>query len=207
MFKKPQLKKETAMKILPVLTASVAIWAFQSHAANVPYNIDSTHSSVAFSIRHMVVSTVRGSFEKISGTLSLDEKGTLVAAECTIPLESIHTRDAKRDEHLRSGDFFDAQNYPEITFKSTAIKKIAEGKYEVTGDLKMRDVSKSVLLPVDLNGPVQDPWGMTRVGFETAIKINRQDWNIKYEGLMGTGDKIVSDEVSIQVSVEGVLAK
>ena len=195
------------MKIMPILAASAIALSLQTRADNVVYDLDGSHADIGFSVRHMVVSTTRGAFGKITGKLTLDAKGDLVSAECTIPVASVDTKDAKRDEHLRGEDFFDAGKNPDITFKSTAVKKTAAGKYEVTGDLKMRDVTKAVTLPVDLNGPIQDPWGNTRVGFETTTTINRQDWNIKYGGLLGTGDKAIGDDVKIHVSVEGIKAK
>lgn len=195
------------MKFMPILAASAIALSLQTRAENVVYNLDGSHADIGFSVRHMVVSTTRGAFGKVTGTLTTDDKGVLIAAEAVIPVASVDTKEAKRDEHLRGEDFFDAKNNPDITFKSTAVKKTAAGKYEVTGDLKMRDVTKSVTLPVDLNGPVTDPYGNIRIGFETTTTINRQDWNIKYNGLLGSGDKAIGDDVKINVSVEGIKAK
>ena len=195
------------MKFMPILAASAAALTLQVRAQDITYKIDETHADIGFSVRHMVVSTTRGAFTEFKGSFTTDAAGNLTSATCIIDTDSVDTKNAKRDEHLRGEDFFDAAKYPEITFKSTSVKKTGERKYDVVGDLTMRDVTKSITLPVEINGPIQDPWGGTRMGFEAETTVNRQDWNIKYGGLLGTGDKAIGDEVKIHISVEGLQHK
>jgi polyisoprenoid-binding protein YceI len=171
-------------------------------AAPSTYEIDASHSSASFSVRHMMVTNVRGQFGKVSGTVTVDGKDWSKAkVEAVIDATTIDTRDPKRDGHLKSADFFDVEKHPTITFKSTKIEKSGNG-YKMTGDLTMRGVTKSVVF--DVEGPtpeMKDPWGNVKVGAMAMAKVNRKDfgltWNKAIEGGM-----LVGDEVSILLDVE-----
>ncbi len=168
------------------------------------WTIDPSHSTAQFSVRHMMVTDVKGTFEKVSGTVNLDEKDlTKSSVEVTIDTSSINTRDAKRDEHLKSPDFFDAAKHPKITFKSTSIKKVGKGTYKVAGDLTMRGVTKPITL--DVIGPsaaVKNPWGTNVRGVSAMGKVNRKDFGLNWNKALEAGGVLVGDEVKLQIDAE-----
>ena len=168
------------------------------------YEIDPAHSSAQFGIRHLMVSTVRGDFRKVTGTVNLNEQDvTKSTIDATIDVSSINTGIEKRDEHLRSPDFFDAAKYPTMTFKSKKIEKAGEGKYKVTGDLTLHGTTKEVVLDVEGNlTPVKDPMGKTRIGGMATTKINRKDFGLAWSKPLETGGVVVGDEVSITIDTE-----
>jgi len=170
------------------------------------WNLDPTHSHASFTIRHLVISNVRGDFQKLSGSVKLDEKDvTKSSVEATLETASIDTRVADRDTHLRSPDFFDVAKYPVITFKSTKVEKAGPGKLKVTGDLTMKGVTKQVTLAVD--GPtaeVKDPWGNTRRGLAASTTLDRRDFGLTWGKVIEAGP-VVGDEVKIEI--EGELIK
>ncbi len=172
------------------------------------WTLDPAHSHASFTIRHLVISNVRGDFQKLSGTVKLDEKDlTKSTVEATIDAASIDTRIADRDNHLRSPDFFDVAKYPTITFKSTKVEAAGAGKLKVTGDLTMRGVTKSVVLAVE--GPtaeVKDPWGNARRGFAGSTTIDRRDFGLTWSKLVEAGP-VVGDEVKIELEGELIKAK
>ncbi len=167
------------------------------------WNIDPMHSQASFTVRHLVISNVRGDFQKMSGHATLDEKDlTKSSVEATIETASVDTRIAKRDEDLRSANFFDAEKYPTITFKSTKVEHAGKGKLKVTGDLTMHGVTKPVVLHVE--GPsaeIKDPWGNTRRGITASAKINRKDWGLAYSKMIEAGP-VVGDEITIEIEAE-----
>jgi polyisoprenoid-binding protein YceI len=167
------------------------------------WSFDSAHSHASFTVRHMVISNVRGEFGKMTGTVTLDEKDvTKSSVEATIDATSIDTRESKRDEHLRSPDFFDVAKHPTITFKSTKVEKAGDG-LKVTGNLTMRGVTKPVTL--DVTGPtaeVKDPWGQTRRGVSAKGKLNRQDYGVSWSKVIEGGGAVVGNEVNIELEVE-----
>ncbi|GCF09693.1 YceI family protein [Dictyobacter arantiisoli] len=166
------------------------------------WTIDATHSNIGFAIRHMVVSTTRGHFTAVSGTLNIDEAtpaNSWVQAEADVA--SIDTHDANRDGHLRSADFFDAEKYPKITFKSTNVTK-AGSDYKVTGDLTIRDVTKSVTFDVEYSGIIKDPYGLQRTGFTATTKISRKEFGLVWNGLLETGGAVIGDEVKLNLEFE-----
>jgi polyisoprenoid-binding protein YceI len=169
------------------------------------YTIDGSHSKAQFSVRHMMVSNVRGEFSKIKGTVSYDEKNPAATRiEATIDVASINTGEPKRDEHLKSPDFFDAAKYPTITFISKSARKTANG-LAVTGDLTIHGVTKEVVLQVEGPSPeVRDPWGNLRRGATATTKINRKDFGLTWNAALETGGVVVGDEVSITIDVEAV---
>jgi polyisoprenoid-binding protein YceI len=171
------------------------------------WNIDAAHSAVSFSIRHMVVSKVRGRFTKFAGTFTLDE-GALKRStvEVTIDASSIDTGTAQRDAHLRSGDFFDVERFPEIRFRSTHIEKLSGDRYRVAGDLTIRDVTREVALDVEYAGRGTDPWGNKRVAFAAKTTIDRQEFGLKWNQALEAGGMLVGDRVEIDLDVQGVKA-
>jgi polyisoprenoid-binding protein YceI len=160
------------------------------------WNYDATHSSVGFAIKHLAVSTVHGEFDKVEATLTGDaKKPTSLAAEVTIQVASVNTKSDKRDEHLRSPDFFDAAKFPTITFKSEKVE-VKGGKNVLVGTLTMHGVAKKVEIPFEVSGPVVDPWKMTRVGLEGSFTLNRQDYSV------AGGVPVVGNDVTIEISAE-----
>jgi polyisoprenoid-binding protein YceI len=185
-----------------VLVAALAALSFPAVAAE--YEIDPSHSSAEFQVRHLMVANVRGGFSGVSGKLELDEKDiTKSKVTATIDAKSLNTRDEKRDEHLRSPDFFDVPNHPTLTFVSKKVHKAGKGKLKVVGDLTMRGVTKEVTL--DVEGPtatVKDPWGQTKMGAVATTKVNRQDYGLKWNKALEGGGVVVGDEVKITLDLE-----
>lgn len=169
-----------------------------------PYEIDPAHSAAQFSVRHLAVSTVRGEFGKVTGTLQLDDKDvTKSTVEALIDVASITTRNDKRDEHLKSPDFFDIAKYPAITFKSKKVTRDGADKLKVAGDLSLHGVTKEVVLSVDGPAkPLKDPWGNTKSGATATTKISRRDFGLTWNKALDTGGVVVGDEVSITIDVE-----
>ncbi|MDQ3264417.1 MAG: YceI family protein [Myxococcota bacterium] len=168
------------------------------------WTLDPAHSAAQFSVKHMMVSTVRGEFQKVSGTVSVDEKDvTKSKVNVTIDPASINTRQEKRDEHLRSADFFDVAQFPTMTFASTKVQKGKGGKLKVTGDLTMHGVTKPVTLDVEsLSKPIKNPWGQTVRGFSATGKLNRKDFGLNWNKGLEAGGVLVGDEISLQIDGE-----
>jgi len=168
------------------------------------YEIDASHSSIGFSVRHMIVSTVRGSFGEFTGSFEYDAaKPADTKASAVIKTASIDTRNAKRDDHLRNEDFFDAPKFPDITFETTRVEADG-GTLTLFGNLTMKGVTKEIALPFTFHGPITDPWGNVRAGFEGSTTINRQDWGISWSKNLDGGGLVVSDEVKLEISIEGI---
>ncbi len=171
------------------------------------YMLDAVHSSASFSVKHLVISKTRGTFNDISGTFEVNEKDiTQSSVEIVIQTASIDTDDEKRDGHLRSADFFAAEKYPTITFKSSKFEKKGDD-YFLTGSLTIKDVTKEITIPFTFNGFANDPWGNKRFGAEATLKINRQDYNVSWSNTLDGGGLVVGNEVKIELEVEGVKAK
>jgi polyisoprenoid-binding protein YceI len=167
------------------------------------WNIDTAHSDIFFTVRHLVITKVRGRFGKWQGTLSVDEQDLSKSqVEINIDAASIDTNEEKRDGHLRSADFLDAEKFPKLTFKSTKIEAAAGDKLRVTGDLTIRDVTKSVTLDVEKLGKAKDPWGNTRIAFNGHVKIVRDDFGVKYNQALETGGFLVGKEVDIDLELQ-----
>ena len=186
--------------------ALATLVAVPSFAADT-YAVDAGHSEVSFQVRHLVTN-VRGRFNDFNGTINLDpanlEKSSV---EFRVQAASIDTAHADRDKHLRAEDFFHVEKYPEITFKSTSIKKTGKDTYAVTGDFTMRGVTKRITLPVTYLGTARDPWGNDKAGFETAITLDRKDYGIVWNTAVDNGGVILGDEVKIAVNLEANKAK
>ena len=181
-----------------------AALALSAPALAATWQIDPAHSNVSFSVRHMMVSNVRGEFTKVSGTVEGDEKTPAQAVvNATIDATSINTREAKRDDHLKSPDFLDVAKYPTIIFKSKKIEPSGSGQFKVTGDLTLHGVTKEVVLDVsDVTAPIKDPMGKTRAGAQASTKIDRKDFGINWSKVIDGGGLMVGDEVAISVDVE-----
>jgi len=188
-------------RIMLGLTSAAILLLTRANAADT-YSIDPAHSSVGFSVRHMGVSNVKGHFDQFAGSLVLDQ-GALQQASATIQVKSINTGIEKRDNHLRTADFFEATKYPEITFKSRRVEKSGDQTILI-GDFTMRGVTKELRLPVTVNGPIKDPQGNSRIGLEAKTTVNRKDYGMKFNAVMETGSLMVGDEVTIEINAEAV---
>jgi polyisoprenoid-binding protein YceI len=166
------------------------------------YQIDPAHSNLAFSVRHLGISNVKGHFDQFAGTIVMD-KGVIEGADCTIQVKSIDTSIAQRDDHLRSADFFDAANHPIITFKTKRVES-KDDQTVLVADFTIRGVTKDVRLPVKLSGPVKDQEGKTRIGLEGKLVIDRKDYGINFNATLDKGVALVGEEVSIDVNIEAV---
>jgi polyisoprenoid-binding protein YceI len=183
------------------VVALMALLAVRSFGAD-EYLIDNAHTQIGFKVKHMVVATVQGKFNEFSGTVFYDEKDvTKSSVQGTVKVASINTDNPKRDEHLRSADFFDAANFPEITFKSKKIVKQGDGLVAI-GDMTIRGVTKEIKVPFTINGKLVDPWGKTRVGLDATATINRQDFGVSWNKALDNGGVVVSNEVKIEINAE-----
>jgi polyisoprenoid-binding protein YceI len=171
------------------------------------WQLDAAHSEVLFRVRHLMVSTVSGKFTKFNSTVSAqDDEFSGGQIEFTVESGSIDTGVEHRDNHLRSDDFFNAEQFPFITFKSRELKKTGAGTYELHGDLTIRDITKQVILQVELGGIAKDPYGNTKAGFEVTGKISRKEFGLKWDALTEAGGAVVADEVRIHANVQYVKA-
>jgi polyisoprenoid-binding protein YceI len=169
------------------------------------WNIDGTHSGIQFSVRHMMLAKVRGSFTEWKADLDLDETDlTRSKVAVTIDATSISTSNAQRDGHLRSPDFFDVEKFPSLTFTSKAVKKTGEDTFEIAGDLTIRDVTRQVTLQAELGGFGVDPWGNRRAAFSARAAIDRKDFGLTWNQVLEAGGVLVSDKVEIAIDIEAV---
>lgn len=191
------------MKKLAALAAAFALAAPVLAFADA-YNVDGSHTRVGFSVRHLLISDVKGEFAKVSGKATIDDANLAKSSvEVAIEAGSIDTRDQKRDDHLRNADFLETAKHPTITFKSTKVEGGADGKVKITGDLTIKGVTKPVTLDGELTKEIKDPWGNQRRGFSATTKIDRRDFDVKYDP-SGAG---VGHELKIDVQSELVKAK
>ena len=169
------------------------------------YAIDVSHTRVGFAVRHMAVSKDRGEFKDFSGTLELAENPADSKINVTIQAVSVDTHDENRDNHLRTNDFFDAENFPVWTFTSTAIRPRSANEWDVDGDLTIRGVTKQVTLDATLEGVVNDPYGLHRVGFSATTSIVRDDFGVSFNAALETGGVVVGKKVDIDLELEATL--
>ncbi len=196
------------MKIfLPILVlVASALWAPATFAET--YDIDASHSSVGFKVKHMAISNVKGSFTSFEGAFDfVAGQPEHWSVETTIQMKSVDTGNGDRDDHLRNEDFFDVEQFPTMVFKSTGFKMEDEEEGEMTGTLTMHGVTLPVTLEVEFNGAITDPWGNDRVGFSAEGKINRKDWGLSYGKAMEGGGLIIGNDVKISLEIEGVKRK
>ena len=194
----------TRISRIAILTSMALGLSLPATAANSAWQIDPQHSSAQFAVRHLGLSTVRGAFSKLSGTMQLDDQDiTKSTIEVSIDVNTVDTREPDRDKDLRSERFFDVAHFPAMTFKSKKVEQVAAGKLRVTGDLTIRGTTKEVVLDVDgLAAPVKDPWGNQRIAASATTKINRQDYGVKWNAKLDNGGVVVGDDVSITIDVE-----
>jgi polyisoprenoid-binding protein YceI len=184
-----------------VLLAALAAPAL----AQSTWEIDPAHSSIQFGVRHLMISTVRGKFPKFTATVVGDEKEPAKArVEATIDAASLDTGEPKRDEHLKSADFFDVAKYPMLTFKSTKVEAAGDQRFKLYGDLTMHGVTKPVVLDVEATPEVKGMRGETRAGAHATTKVNRKDFGINWSKTMDGGGVVVGDDVDVTIEVEGV---
>ena len=165
--------------------------------------IDPVHSEINFSARHMMISTVRGRFEKFSGTVNFDETAPArTMVDVQIEAASVNTKEVQRDGHLKSPDFFDAANYPYLTFKSKRVSVVDSQHAKLVGELTIRNVTREVTLDVEYAGQAKSPWGTTSAGFSVQAKINREDWGLTWNQALETGGVLVGKDITISIEVE-----
>ena len=191
------------MKLVYFLGVLVALGGadLESRAADT-YNIDPAHSTVGFAVTHMVINTVHGKFKEFTGSVSVED-GQVQNSVATIQAKSIDTGVERRDNHLRSADFFDVEKFPTIAFKSKRAEKRGSESVLI-GDFTMHGVTKELALPVTLKGPIKDPWGNNRIGLQARAKLNRRDYGLTYSQALETGGLVVSDEIEIEINAEAV---
>jgi polyisoprenoid-binding protein YceI len=185
-------------------TALAAAMAFSATAATTTWQIDPAHTAASFAVKHLMISTVRGEFKGVTGTVNWDEQDiTKSTVDVTIDANTVNTAEPQRDADLKSDKFFDVAKYPTITFKSKKIEQVSVGKLKVTGDLTIHGITKEAVLAVE--GPsasVKDPWGNTRVAISATTKVNRQDYGVKWNANIDGGGVVVGDDVNITIDME-----
>lgn len=169
------------------------------------YAIDPTHSTLAFVARHAMITKVRGSFTDFSGSAEIHGSAP---ETCTVNVDidvaSVDTRNKDRDEHLKSGDFFEVEKFPKITFNSTGFEVTDSSTVEITGDLTIKDVTKSVTIPFEFGGEALDPFGNTRIGFEGKTEVNRRDFNLTWNAALDTGGVLVSEKITLEFEISAI---
>jgi polyisoprenoid-binding protein YceI len=171
------------------------------------WTTDPQHTSFEFAVRHMVISTVKGRFDEFAIEADIDETDlTRTTGKAVVRTGSVDTREAQRDTHLKSPDFFDAETYPEMTYVLTKVEAV-DGEYALTGDLTIKDVTRPVTLKAEITGPVADPWGNTRLGLSAAGKLNRKDFGLGWNVVTEAGGLLVGDDVKLAIDAEFVKAQ
>ncbi|MGE7435617.1 YceI family protein [Kitasatospora sp. NPDC001175] len=171
------------------------------------YTIDQAHSRIGFGVRHAMVTNVRGEFAEYEGKLQLDGSNPAnSSAELVIKVASIDTNQAQRDEHLRTGDFFAADTYPEIAFRSTSIQRLRDDSYRMSGNLTVKDTTRPVTLDLDFTGSATDVYGANRVGFEGSTTIDRTQWGLTYNAALETGGVLIGEKVKLTFDISAVRA-
>jgi polyisoprenoid-binding protein YceI len=179
----------------------------ETKAAVSTWTIDNAHSLAEFSVKHMMIATVKGRFGSMEGTLHIDEaRPERSWVEATIDVGSIDTREPNRDAHLKSDDFFNAERYPKITFRSTRVERVDDERWRVIGDLTIRDVTKEVALDTTFLGQVTDAWGKQRAAFEARTELNRREFGLKWNAPIETGGVVVGDRVKVELEISAVRA-
>jgi polyisoprenoid-binding protein YceI len=173
--------------------------------AKTKWAVDPTHSSIDFSIRHMMIAKVKGAFKQFEASIEADpEDLTTADISFSVDAASIDTRNDDRDAHLRSADFFDVENHPKLTFKATKIERTGDGEYDVTGDLTIRGVTRSETFKATFEGAGKDPWGNHKAGFSAEGTIKRSDYGLTWNAALETGGVLVGDDVKIHIEIEAV---
>jgi len=194
------------MNKLLLLISTIVLLTGGTSLAEV-YTVDPNHAEIGFSVKHMVITNVKGAFREYTSHFEIDTNNKLTALSAEVDVKSIDTRIKKRDDHLRSADFFEVEKFPSITFKSLSVKPESNNRYTVTGELKIRDISKPVELTGELVGPVKDPWGNQRMGIVLNGQIDRKVFGLTYNKVLESGGLLIGDEVKIHLEGEGILNK
>lgn len=196
----------TPNRILPLVLCVAVALAAPALAAK--YEIDTAHSAVSFKVKHLAISNVKGSFDEFAGTFTFDAANPAVAAaDVVIQAASISTGNAKRDEHLRSADFFDVAKFPTLTFKASGLTMSSATEGVLKGVLNLHGVSREVALDVTFNGEVKDPWGNEKAGFSAGGKLDRRDFGLVYGGVMESGGLVVGNDIEFLIEIEGTKLK
>ncbi|HEX7087363.1 MAG TPA: YceI family protein [Vicinamibacterales bacterium] len=197
------------MRTTALLAAALAVGVLAPAAAQSPaaapdaWTIDQSHTTAGFSVKHMMVTNVHGTFGKVDGTITYDGKDvSTIAADITIDAASVNTNNERRDTHLRSADFFDVENHPTITFRSKRVEKAGDGRFRLVGDLTIRGVTKEVALDVEGPSPVINAGRVFKVGASATTTINRQDFGLTWNRMLEAGGVTVGDEVKITLEIE-----
>jgi len=168
------------------------------------WDIDPAHSKVGFAVKHMGIATVRGEFTEFAGTLEIGEDLASSKAYGTVKVQSVDTNEPQRDEHLRSPDFFDAAQFPELSFESTSIEALDDEEFRITGRLTIHGITNEVVLHADVQGTDVDPWGNERVGLEVTGQLSRGDYDMKFNQALGSGNMLVADKVKLALDISAV---
>ena len=190
-----------------ILAGLAAALALPASAGTTTYQIDPRHSSAGFGVTHLMISTVRGEFHGVTGTVVVDDSDVSKSSvNVTIDATTVDTREPDRDKHLKSEAFFDVANHPTITFQSTKIERNNDGSLKITGDLTIRGVTKSAILTASVPKPaIKDPWGLQRTAVSASTKINRQEFGVAWNQKLDSGGVVVGDDVNITLDVEMII--
>jgi polyisoprenoid-binding protein YceI len=168
------------------------------------WSVDPAHSKVSFAVKHMGIATVRGEFTEFEGTLEIGSDLSSAKAFGTVKAHSVNTNEPQRDEHLRSADFFDAAQYPELRFESTQIEALDDEEFRITGQLTIHGVTNEIVLHADVQGTDVDPWGNDRVGLEVTGQLSRGDYGMQFNQVLGSGNMLVADKVKLSLDISAV---
>jgi polyisoprenoid-binding protein YceI len=168
------------------------------------WTVDRTHSTVGFAVKHMGIATVRGQFNEFAGTLEIGEDLSSATAYGTVKVQSVDTKEPQRDDHLRSPDFFDAAQYPELSFESTRIEALDDEEFAITGNLTIHGITKEIVLHAEVQGTDVDPWGNERVGLEITGQLARGDYGMKFNQALGSGNVLVADKVKLALDISAI---
>ena len=189
------------------MTTTLDRVANESTQTQTTWQIDPAHTDVGFSVKHLMISTVRGRFAGVHGTIVLDDSDlTRSSADVEMDVATIDTRQEQRDAHLRSGDFFEVEKYPTITFRSRRVERVKGNRYRIVGDLTIRDVAREVVLDATDEGRGRDPWGGDRLAFSATTTIDRRDFGLGWNQALETGGVLVGNEIKISIDVQAVKA-
>ena len=195
-------------KIKFIILFVLMIFASNSFAQTTTWNIDPVHSKIGFRVRHLIISEVEGRFKSFEGSVTTDKEdfnGSKIVF--SLDARSVFTDNTRRDNDLKSANFFDAEEYPEITFKSTSFEKVEGNKYKLEGNFTIKGITNHIIMDVIYGGTIKDPWGNMRAGFKITGKINRFDYNLKWNKLLEAGGAVVGKEITITCNIEVIKQK
>jgi polyisoprenoid-binding protein YceI len=207
----PLSSQDSLFATIPEESTMAAVESFQNTQTALPtagtWELDTTHTDVSFTARHLMVTKVRGRFPIQSGTVTIAENPLESSVVAVIDVAGVSSGDQGRDDHLRNSDFFEAEKYPTITFRSTKVEDAGGGEYKLSGDLTIKDVTKPVTLDLEFLGTITSPWGDQRAGFSATAEISRKEWGIEYNMALEAGGVVIGDKVKLNIEAEAVLQK